>query len=230
VIPYRTTLSNLDPMTITERRADEGFLGRHITQFFRDTVYLLSGVPLALAAFTLAIVGFSFGVSLLVVVAGVPILAATLFGCRFLAAIDRKRIGSPLRRTFSPPARRQPPTSVGLWRRSLAVLSDAQNWQDLLYALLRPIPALAGFCIALTWWVGALAGLLSPVRVRPVTAQVYSIGEELFGRGSVGSIWANFAVGLVFLVTLIPVVRVAALADASVARVLLRTVDSPGPA
>ncbi len=217
-------------MTVTEQPVGESFLARHVTQFFRDTGYLLSGVPLALAAFTFAVAGFSFGVSLLVLVLGVPALAATLLGCRFLASIDRRRIETPLRRSFSAPARRQPPTGGGPWRRSLAVLSDARNWQDLAYAVLRPIPAIAGFSVALTWWVGALAGLLAPIRIRPVSMPLYSLGEQLFGRGSLGSGWANFAFGLVFLVTLVPVVRVSALVDASVARVLLRAVDSPCPA
>jgi hypothetical protein len=197
VIPHDAPLPRVDLRTITERRAGESSLARHLNQFF---------------------------------VVGVPALTATLLGCRFLASIDRRRIETPLRRTFSAPPRRQPPIDGGPWRRSLAVLSDVQNWQDLAYAVLRPIPAIAGFCVALTWWVGAPAGLLSPIRSRPGSMQGYSIGEELFGRGSVGSIWANFAVGLIFLVTIVPVVRISALVDASVARVLLRAVDSPCPA
>lgn len=58
-----------------------------------DTRYVLTGFPVALAALTLCVTGFSLGLGLAVVWAGVPILAATLMWARGFAAVERARLG-----------------------------------------------------------------------------------------------------------------------------------------
>ncbi|MEA5362314.1 sensor domain-containing protein [Amycolatopsis sp., V23-08] len=205
-------------MTLTDRRADRDFLGRHLRQLFLDSRYLLLGAPLSLVAFTVAVTGISLGAVV------VPILAATLYACRRLAAFERKRVEPVLGRSLPGPGYRPAPADAGTLRRWSAPLADPQCWLDFAYAVVRSIPALLAFGVALTWWTGALVGLASPVHLRSLSIEGSSVGDLLLGRGSFASPWFDFAVGAVMLLTLVPVVRAVAWLDASIARVLLRAV------
>ncbi len=211
-------------MTLTERRAAQNFLGRHLRQLFLDSRHLLLGAPLSLFGFTVAVTGISIGAGLAVVVAGVPILAATLHTCRRLAALERKRVEVVLGRSVSAPSYRQASADAGTLRRWAAPLADPQSWLDFSYAVVRSVPALPAFCVALTWWMGALIGLASPMHLRSLAIEVDSVTDLLVGRGSVGSPWFDFAVGAVTLLTLVPVVRAMAWLDSSIARAMLRAV------
>jgi hypothetical protein len=211
-------------MTLLERCVDRNFLRRQMRQLFLDSRHLLLGAPLSLAAFAIAVAGFALGAGLAVVVAGVPIVAATLSSCRVFAGLERKRIELVLHRSFSTPVHRQAPADAGPLRRWWVPLTDPRCWLDLAHAVVRPVLALPAFCIALTWWTGALVGLASPVHFRPRPIQVDSVGTLLIGGESPGSPWFDFAVGAVLLLTLVPVVRAMAWVDSSVSRVLLRAV------
>ena len=61
-------------------------------RFRREMGYLLSGLPLGVAAFTVAVTGFTLGVSTLAVWIGLPILAGTLRAVRALANTERRRV------------------------------------------------------------------------------------------------------------------------------------------
>ncbi|GAA0477558.1 hypothetical protein Ade02nite_68430 [Paractinoplanes deccanensis] len=114
-----------------------------------DTRYVLTGFPVALAALTLCVTGFSLGLGLAVVWAGVPILAATLMWARGFAAVERARLGlaNPVYRT-----------GTGV-RRMIAPLADPRAWRDLAHAILRFIPSTVAFSFVVSWYAGILGGL-----------------------------------------------------------------------
>src|SRR5215468_10953172 len=86
--------------TITAATRTDGLspAQRMLRQLGHDTVYVLIGFPLAIAAFTIIITGLSAGGGLLVTIIGLPVLVATLYAARGFAHLERARIRPILRR------------------------------------------------------------------------------------------------------------------------------------
>jgi hypothetical protein len=89
------------------------------------------------------------------------------------------------------------------------------------------VPATAGFAIMVTWWLGAPAGLTAPLWHRWLPGDAYTIGNLLVDGGGSAQVAVDVGVGVVFLVTLVPVVRGLAVLDASVASMLTRADEPP---
>ncbi|HEY0697661.1 MAG TPA: sensor domain-containing protein, partial [Micromonospora sp.] len=144
------------------------------------------------------------------------------------ATVERARTGPVLRRRLPHPAYRRPAPGSGFWRRSGAVLGDAQSWLDLLHGVFRLVPSTVAFVFVVVWWAGALGGLSYPLWdwALPHPPDNKDL-PELLGLGDSASlrIWFNVAVGAFFALTLLPVVRGAALLAAQFARGLLSGVS-----
>lgn len=127
------------------------------TRLGRDLGYLLAGLPLGIAAFVVAVVGFAAGVGLFVVWLGLPVLVGTLAAARGFARLERGRTpavtGSAL-----PPHHYREPSGRGL-ARLLRALLDPQSWRDLLHMVLAFPLRVASFAIAVSWLVGGLGGV-----------------------------------------------------------------------
>jgi len=125
-----------------------------------ETGYLLLSFPLAVASFTLLVTGLSLSAGLLVTLLGFPVLLATLYIARGLAAVERSRLGwvtgVPVTR-----ARYRSRSGSGLraWFRRLG---DRQMWLDLLHGLLKFPIATFSFTVAVTWWSSGLFGIVWP--------------------------------------------------------------------
>lgn len=120
--------------------------------------YLLSGLPLCIVAFVVAVAGFSAGVATLVVWLGLPILALTLGACRSLAVVERRATRWAIGRDL-PPHHYREPTDQGA-SRLFAAVADPQSWRDLLHAVLGFPVRLAAAVIALSWALGGLGATL----------------------------------------------------------------------
>ena len=148
-----TTITAQAPSTTAP---DRGAVSRVLRQLGVDTVFVLVGFPLGIAAFVILVTGISLGAGLLITLLGLPVLFATIFVARAFAEIERMRIPAVLRR---PRVRaRYKPAAEG-WRKIVAPLSDGQSWLDVLHGIVRFPLAVAGFSVVFTWWVTALAGL-----------------------------------------------------------------------
>jgi signal transduction histidine kinase len=127
-------------------------------RFWRGYGYLLGGLPLAIVAFVIAVVGFAAGVGTIVVWLGLPILAGTLRATRGLATVERRgaqwATGRPL-----PPHHYRETRGRGIGR-LFSMLADPQSWRDLLHAVVAFPVRLAMFVIAVVWTVGGLGSLL----------------------------------------------------------------------
>jgi signal transduction histidine kinase len=128
-------------------------------RFWRQFGYLLAGLPLAIVAFVVAVVGFAAGVGTFAVLLGLLILVGTLRACRGLATVERRSTEWATGRPLPPHHYREPRGRGlgGLFRR----LAEPQSWRDLLYAVVSFPVRIAAFVIAVSWTVGGLGGLLA---------------------------------------------------------------------
>ncbi len=126
-----------------------------LSRMWRETGYLLTGFPLAIASFVILLTGLVTSVSLLIIWVGVPLAVLTLAVARVFATIERSRLralGMDIPRAYY---RRVQPG----WRGWLGTLRDPQSWLDTLHGLLIFPIAIFTFVVTVTWWAGAAGGL-----------------------------------------------------------------------
>ncbi|GAA0910155.1 sensor histidine kinase [Pseudonocardia zijingensis] len=188
-------------------------------RFWRGYGYLLGGLPLAIVAFVIAVVGFAAGVGTMVVWLGLPILAGTLRASRGLARVERRgaewATGRPL-----PPHHYREARGRGIGR-LFRMIADPQSWRDLLHGVIGFPVRVAMFVIAVVWTVGGLGSVLY------VTWQ-WALPENgglfwlIFGYNfRLGEIALNTVLGVIMLTTAPLVVRGLVATRAGLARGLL---------
>jgi hypothetical protein len=126
-----------------------------------DFAYLVLGLPIGIATFTVAVTGFSLAAGLLITLIGIPILMATLLACRGFAAVERARASFVLGEPVHGPERTWRRDTV--WETTKAVLGDPAGWRDLLWAVVLLPIGIATFTVAVTVWTAALGMLTSPL-------------------------------------------------------------------
>ena len=143
------------------RTRDHKRFYRGWAQALRDTVYILSGFVLATAWWSLLVTLLAVGLSVLVTLVGIPILAATLVIWVWIADSERWRARILLGLEVARPYRAV--TADGWLRRLWERAKDPAVWRDLVYLLLVFFPlAIATFVIAVTAWAFALAFVAMP--------------------------------------------------------------------
>ncbi|MBR7676309.1 sensor domain-containing protein, partial [Streptomyces daliensis] len=128
---------------------------------WRELLYAVTGLPVAIFAFAYAVIPLSLGAGLLVTFLGIPVLALGLAGCRVIGRVERARARALLGVRVGEPApvrvtqrRKGPLGIIG------ALLRDGVSWRHLLYSVLYFPWALVVFCFAVVFWSCGL-GLLS---------------------------------------------------------------------
>ena len=117
---------------------------------WRELGFLLLGGLMAVVGFCVQVTGLSAGLSLLVTLIGIPILAALAYVDRWLCAVDRWRASLVLREPV-PGLYRQPERRGVLARlRTLAV--DPQTWRDLGWIWLNVVLGFASAVLMLSLW------------------------------------------------------------------------------
>ncbi|GAT65735.1 sensor domain-containing protein [Planomonospora sp. ID91781] len=189
-----------------------------------DTRYLLTGFPLSVIAFCLAVAGFAAGLGTVVVWLGVPILAATLMLARGFADIERRSLPQVLGHQVARPRYRRAPENAGWFRRAVNPLTSGQSWLDLLHAIVSFPVAVVTFSITVTWWAGTVLGLTAPI-YGWITASIpdnHGLAELLgFGDSALAEVTLNTVIGMLFAITLPVVLRGAALVQAGLGRAML---------
>ncbi|MFY7065101.1 sensor domain-containing protein [Nocardiopsis changdeensis] len=199
-------------------------------QLLADTRHTLLGLPLAVVSFSLVVTGLAAGLGAAVAGVGLFVLVGTLYAARGIAHVDRIRLadltGGPVLRA----PYRAPAPGAGPLRRALAPLACGRSWLEALHAVVRFPVALVAFVVTVTWWAGALAGLLYPLWGWSLyTIPGYTdLGSQLsMDHPLVATALLHMAAGALFLLTLPAVVRACAYADASVGRALLLLPEDP---
>lgn len=145
------TMSDMSALAMPERRRVAP-LPRPATML-TDVAYLLLGLPLGIATFTVAVTGLSLAAGLAITLAGIPVLLGTLYACRGLAEAERWRAAALLGVRVRG---RERAWRGGVWRRTLAAAGDPAAWRDVLWSLLLLPLGIAGFTTAVTLWATAL--------------------------------------------------------------------------
>ncbi|MGY5763710.1 sensor histidine kinase [Brachybacterium sp. DNPG3] len=222
-----TTMSTAQTLETAPSR--QRSVGRWAARIGGFLAYGLLTVVIGAIGFSLVIALLAAGVSTVIVWVGLPILVLAVLVAKGFAAAGRAVQSALLGTDLPTPAPVRPPSGAGRFRRLLAPLADPQRWLDTLWVVVSFLLALVTFPLAAAWTVGAIATIGGPVatlildRVLP-PSETGGLGE-LLGVPAPFTLPADlalqFCIGLVFLLTLGPVVRGLAAAHRGVARGLL---------
>ena len=210
------------PAGAVRRRGLTGLLRR----LGLDTLYVLTALPLGVAAFALAAVGLSFGVGTLIVWVGIPVLAATLVAASGFARLERLRLEQWQGRRVTKPVYLRPAPGDTWLRRLLTPLRDPQNWLDVLWATFGWIVSTVAFSLVVVVWGEALGGLTYPIWGHLASHQGGPVSVVLAGEAGLepsGALMQTISVatGLVVLVLLPWLVRAFAWVNAAFSDLVL---------
>ena len=185
----------------------------------KDTLYLLTGLPMGTLTFTVAVTGWSLGLGLLITLIGIPVLVLTALAIRGLSHVERARAELVCDERLV--ARYKEPDKPGIWERCKSILGDAQNWRDLGWAILLLPVGIAGFTIAVT----AIGVVLGMVFAPAWTWALWDSADPPdLGVFHVTDIWTAFAataIGIAIAPLALALVRGSAAATGALARALL---------
>ncbi|BDH09282.1 sensor histidine kinase [Streptomyces hygroscopicus] len=149
---------------------------------WREFLYLLLSLPIAIVMFTYAIVVIALGAGLLVTFLGIPVLAGGLAGSRALGGLERLRARALLGLDVADPEPVRPskPSLMG-WVG--AVLKSGASWRHLLYSLLHFPWALFSFIFSVTFWTLGWGLLAYPLWRWTFPAYLDQPGIQMWGDG-----------------------------------------------
>ena len=134
-------------------------------QSYINILYLFLSFPLGIAYFVFLVTGISVGFGLLVIWAGVPILALVLAGSWVLSQLERVLAVRLLKEDIPPMARKNASGQgenrdsslstgerlfIGAWRRLKVHLANRLTWTGMFYLFLKFPAGIASFTIAVT--------------------------------------------------------------------------------
>jgi hypothetical protein len=192
----------------------------------RSAGYVLTGFPLAVAAFVLLVTGFAVGIGTLAITIGIVVLAGTLAAARTFARVERSRLDGLLGIRMPRPAYRTP--RGGRLGRAVSAGADPRRWLDLLHGIVAFPVAVATFSIVVTWFAVAAGGLSyvlwqwSLPREPDRHTLAYYLG---LGNGDTADILVMTGLGAVAALALPWVVRGCAAVQAGLAWALLADHD-----
>jgi hypothetical protein len=188
--------------------------------------YVLTGFPLAVAAFVLLVTGFAVGIGTLAITIGIVVLAGTLAAARAFARIERTRLDALFGFRTPRPAYRTP--RGGRLGRAVSAGADPRRWLDLLHGIVAFPVAVATFSIVVSWFAAAIGGLgyvlweWSLPRGADNHSLAYYIG---LGNGRTADILLTTGLGALAALALPWVVRGCAAVQAGLAWALLADHD-----
>jgi hypothetical protein len=127
------------------------------------TAYLLLNLVIGIFWFSLLVPLLATSIGLVIVWAGIPLLALTLALTRGAATMERARVRSALGIEIPSPYRE--PVSGGLATRARARLTDRAVWRDLAYLLLLLPIGIIEFALLIGLWSAALALVALPIQI-----------------------------------------------------------------
>ncbi|WP_233552681.1 sensor domain-containing protein, partial [Jiangella rhizosphaerae] len=190
----------------------------------RDLGYLLPGLPIAIASFTIMVTGFALGAGLFVLAfLGLIVWIAMLGAARGFAVAERARVAVMEDRPVGP-AYHRPASGKGLGR-LFSFLRDPLAWREWGFGILiLPIRCFT-WSMTIAWTAAALGGstyalwewsLPDRGPDNDTLAELIGLGD---GRGA--DVALNTAIGLVFLATLPYLLRAFALTESSLVWAML---------
>ncbi|MDK1472972.1 sensor domain-containing protein [Streptomyces sp. 549] len=159
---------------------------------WREFGYLLTGLPVAVTAFSVLITLFSASAGLLVTFVGVPLLAFTLLTARALGQLERARARALLGLDVAEPE----PVGLsaggsGPMARIGAVLKNGASWRHLLYGIVYFPWALFSFVSGLVLWTCGWSMLTYPLWFWVFPTWTDQPGLQLYGDGEGNGVWLD---------------------------------------
>ena len=115
---------------------------------YTTLAYLLVSLPLGIAGFVVVVTGLSLGIGLLVTVAGIPVLVATMLFALAFASLSRRLAWSLLDAPMPNLAERRPGPDGVFWRRLVDLGGRPRTWRAIGFAILSLPLGVVGFAIA----------------------------------------------------------------------------------
>lgn len=162
-------------------------------QTYRNLCYLVVMFPLGVVYLTLLSMGFVFGIALVVVIIGIPIIALLLVLVLGLARLERTLVCVLLRVDI-------PTTSVeteyGLWDRMKRLVTDRRTWKTVAYLLSEFVYGSLVFGLIASLFATAGSFLLAPIYYKQ--SPVVAYGPILSNNFTLDIVfgWNNLLVGL----------------------------------
>lgn len=94
----------------------------------RDTLYLLTGFPIALLSFSVLVTGLSLGLGLFITLLGLPVLVVVLGIARGFAAVERWRVGQVAAEMPPAPYRPVPEDTKPCGAGSASCATHSRGW------------------------------------------------------------------------------------------------------
>lgn len=203
-----------------------------------DTAYVLVSLPWTLVGFVVVLTDLALSVPLMVLGIGFPMAVATLAVARWFADVERvrgtRRAELAGDRPLLAPRREQVRTGdaggaaprPSLSRRVGRSLGDAQSWRDAVHALTAWLVAIVTFSVTVAWWVGGIAGVTAFAWDQYLPANNGAEGFSGAARDALevlNSTGFRLSVGIVLLLTLLPMTRAMARLQVGFARTLVET-------
>jgi signal transduction histidine kinase len=158
----------------------------------RDLLYVGLSAPIGLAWLILLVAMIAVGVSLSVVIVGIPLLVLGFEIIRLGARTERARAALVLDAPIARPP--QPRVAGGFFRREWARLKDRTGWKEVGYmALLATVGTALGILV-LALWSAALAAVTAPAL--SAAAPAGSLLGRLAGWASIGIVVGGLALAV----------------------------------
>lgn len=165
-------------------------------------LYLALAFPLGIAYFVGTVVGLSLGISLSVLLVGIPIIAVTLGGVVLVAAGERVLARTLLDADIPDPSWGLSEVS-GLRDRTMTLLTDPVLWGSFVFVISKLVVGVAAFTVLTVVFSVSLSLLAAPLYYDVPGASVgVSLSEPIQRELSLVVPWERFEVGISFLVRL----------------------------
>jgi hypothetical protein len=128
-----------------------------------NIAFLLLSFPLGLIFFLVTVIGFTLGVSTLILWIGLPILFATLVLVRGMAMIERRMVANLLHVSFPDQRHYHDMPQRGFLKRFGNVLRDPLTWTSMIYMFVKLPLGIISFTLALVLPIVSLALTLLPL-------------------------------------------------------------------
>ena len=178
---------------------------------YRNSLHLAADLIIGTVTFTIMVTLLALSAGLMITLAGIPLLLATLLVARSIGIVERKRAHAGLVHRHTAPAS-QPLARVR------DRLRDRADWRAVLYAiLLFPVGIVTG-TLTLAGWATAVGLLTSPLYTGRLGSVPYLTGINLDGPVAAA---ASVLAGLALLLMMPAVVRTLARVDTALVHRLL---------
>ena len=128
-----------------------------------NIAFLLLSFPLGLIFFLVTVIGFTLGVSTLILWIGLPILFATLVLVRGMAIIERRMVANLLHVSFPNQLHGRDMPQRGFLKRFGNVLRDPLTWTSMIYMIVKLPLGIISFTLALVLPIVSLSLTLLPL-------------------------------------------------------------------